>query len=213
MTIRVRSRPGEEYWKSKSPPLTRHGGGGLKRVCDASTALIVGSWFDRRLIAIKAASSSDGTGPTRISSTRSAESALQRSEAYLAEAQKLSRTGSLGWNVSKGEIFWSQETFRIFEYEPGTNATLKMVLDRVHPDDRALVEGAIDRAITHKEVFDIEHRLQMPDGSVKHLHVVAHALVDEPQNLQFAGAVMDVTAAKATERALRHSETRYQNLF
>src|SRR5215831_1836141 len=119
MTIRVRSRPGEEYWKSKSPPLTRHGGGGLKRVCDASTALIVGSWFDRRLIAIKAASSSDGTGPTRISSTRSAESALQRSEAYLAEAQKLSRTGSLGWNVSKGEIFWSQETFRIFEYEPG----------------------------------------------------------------------------------------------
>jgi PAS domain S-box-containing protein len=71
----------------------------------------------------------------------------------------------------------------------------------------------IGRATARKEAFDIEHRLQMPDGSVKHLHVVAHAFVDEPQNLQFAGAVMDITAAKEAERALRQSETRYQNLF
>jgi PAS domain S-box-containing protein len=150
---------------------------------------------------------------TNIEDRKKAESALQRSETYLAEAQKLSRTGSFGWNVSTGEIFWSEETFRIFEYEPTPNVTIDMVLARVHPDDVALVQGAIDRAVAHKEAFDFEHRLQMPDGSVKHLHVVTRALVDEPQNLRFAGAVMDITARKATEQALRQSESRYQSLF
>ena len=154
-----------------------------------------------------------GAPNTNIGARKGAQSALQRSEAYLAEAQRLSHTGSFGWNVSTGQIFWSDETFRIFGYEPATNVTIDMVLDRVHPDDRALVERVIDRAATHREAFDIEHRLQMPDGSVKHLHVVAHALVDEPQNLQFAGAVMDITARKETEQALRQSEQRYRHLF
>ena len=148
-----------------------------------------------------------------IEDRKIAESALQHSEAYLAEAQKLSHTGSFGWKVSSGEIFWSEQTFRIFGYEPTTNVTIEMVLNRVHPDDRASVQQVIERVATHSEPFDIEHRLQMPDGSVKHLHVVAQALVDEPQNLQFAGAVMDITARKQTEQALRHSERRYQNLF
>ena len=150
---------------------------------------------------------------TDIEDRKQAESALQRSEAFLAEAQWLSRTGSFGWNVSTGEIFWSEETFRIFGYELAANVTLDMALSRVHPDDLAAVQRVIDRVATHREAFDIEHRLQMPDGSVKHLHVVAHALVDEPENLQFAGAVMDITARKETEHALRHSERRYHNLF
>jgi PAS domain S-box-containing protein len=150
---------------------------------------------------------------TDIEDRKRAESALQRSEAFLAEAQRLSRTGSFGWNVSTGEIFWSEETFRIFGHEPATNVTLDLVLSRVHPDDLASVQRVIDRVATHREAFDIEHRLQLPDGSVKHLHVVTHALVDEPENQQFAGAVMDITAHKETEHALRHSERRYQNLF
>ena len=148
-----------------------------------------------------------------IEDRKRADSALRRSETYLAEAQRLSHTGSFGWNVSSGELFWSEETFRIFGYEPATNVTIETVLERVHPDDVALVERVLERVATLKEGFDFEHRLQMPDGSVKHLHVVAHALVDEPQNLQFAGAVMDVTARKETEQALRYSEKRYQDLF
>jgi PAS domain S-box-containing protein len=154
--------------------------------------------------------------PQRIATSEAwkrSASAQQLKEAFLAEAQQLSHTGSFGWNVSTGEIFWSEETYRIFEYEQGTRVTVDAVLQRVHSEDRARVQGAIDRASTDGEAFHIEHRLQMPDGSVKHLRVVAHAVVDRPENLQFAGAVMDVTAAKEAERALKQSETRYQNLF
>jgi PAS domain S-box-containing protein len=139
--------------------------------------------------------------------------ALRIGETYLAEAQRLSHTGSFGWNVSNGGILWSEESYRIFEYDPATRITIEMVLNRVYPDDAALVRQVIDRAATRKEGFDFEHRLLMPDGSVKHLNVVAHPLIDEPGELQFVGAVMDVTARKKSEEALRKSEQRYRNLF
>ena len=139
--------------------------------------------------------------------------ALKISETYLAEAQRLSHTGSFGWNVSSGEILWSEESYRIFEYDPATRATIEMVLNRAHPDDMALVRQVIKRATTHKEAFDFEHRLLMPDGSVKHLNVVAHAVTDKSAELQFVGAVMDITARKKSEEALRISEQRYRHLF
>jgi PAS domain S-box-containing protein len=139
--------------------------------------------------------------------------ALKSGETYLAEAQRLSHTSSFGWNVSRGEIVWSEESYRIFEYDPETKPTIELVLNRVHPDDVALVQDAISRAMSQKGAFDLEHRLLMPDGSVKHLNVVAHPLIDDPGELQFVGAVMDVTARKKSEEALRKSEQRYRNLF
>jgi PAS domain S-box-containing protein len=139
--------------------------------------------------------------------------ALKIGETYLAEAQRLSRTGSFGWNVSSGEIIWSEENYRIFEYAPATGVTIETVLNRVHPDDATLVRQVISRATNHKEAFDFEHRLLMPDGSVKHLNVVAHPLIDEPGELRFVGAVMDITARKKSEEALRNSEQRYRHLF
>jgi signal transduction histidine kinase len=138
---------------------------------------------------------------------------LRIGETYLAEAQRLSHTGSFGWNVSSGEIVWSEESYRIFEYDPATRATIEIVLNRVYPDDVALVRQVIGRATTHEEAFDFEHRLLMPDGSVKHLHVVAHPSIDEPGGLQFVGAVMDITARRKSEEALRNSEQRYRHLF
>jgi signal transduction histidine kinase len=138
---------------------------------------------------------------------------LQHAEAYLSEAQRLSHTGSFGWSVSSGEIFWSEQSFRIFAYDPATRPTIEMVLNRVHPDDVALVQRAIDRATNNRQGFDFEHRLLMPDGSVKHLHVVAHAVTDEPARLQFVGALMDITARKQANAALERSEQRYRRLF
>jgi predicted ATPase/transcriptional regulator with GAF, ATPase, and Fis domain len=123
-------------------------------------------------------------------------SGLQRSQAYLAQGQSISHTGSFGWNVSNGEIYWSEETYTIFEYDRTVKPTLESVFHRIHPEDRDLTQQTIDRAIGAKENFDHEHRLLMPDGSVKYLHVLARALETSSGDLEFVGAVSDVTAAK-----------------
>jgi formate hydrogenlyase transcriptional activator len=135
-----------------------------------------------------------------------AEEELRRSEAYLAEAQRLSLTGSFGWNVSSGELFWSKETFCILGYDQGTKPTLELVFQRVHPEDIALVQQTIDRASRDGTDLDFEHRLLMPDGSVKHVHVVARAVGDASGDVEFVGAASDVTAAKNAEKRIRQDE-------
>src|SRR5262245_50249532 len=101
-----------------------------------------------------------------------AEEALQRNEAYLAEAQRLSHTGSFGWRVSSGKIYWSDETYRIFDLDLHSEPTLDLTMERIHPEDRQLVRGVIDSAAQEKKDFDFEHRLLMADGSVKYVRVV-----------------------------------------
>jgi PAS domain S-box-containing protein len=134
------------------------------------------------------------------------EAALLHSEMYLTEAQRLSCTGSFGWNVGSGDIFWSDETFRIFRYDRTTKPTLERIVARVHPDDRAAVQRTIDGASRDGRGFDHEYRLLMPDGSVKYIHAVARAARDASGGTEFLGAVTDVTVAKETERKLRRSE-------
>jgi PAS domain S-box-containing protein len=132
---------------------------------------------------------------------------LRRSEAYLAEAQRLSRTGSFGWRVSTGEIIWSEETFRIFQYDRTTVPTVELILQRVHPEDASLVSQTIERASQDGKTFDFEHRLMMPDGSVKYVRVVGHPSTnDESGDFEFVGAVTDITDRKRAEEALRRSE-------
>jgi PAS domain S-box-containing protein len=130
---------------------------------------------------------------------------LRRREAYLAEAQRLSHTGSFGWNVSTDEFSWSDETFRIFEYAPSSKVSLQMILERIHPKDVAPAKVAI-AAAARGEGIDLEHRLLMPDGRVKYLHVVGKAERGETGHLEVIGAVMDVTARKLTEVELRRSK-------
>jgi len=131
---------------------------------------------------------------------KNAEEALRRNEMYLAEAQRLSRTGSFGWNPASGEIYWSDETYRIFECEPRIEPTVQLVLDRTHPDDRMRLRQIIDRASVERSEFTAEHRLLMADGSVKYLRAVAHPLTGEdPESFVFVGAVMDITERKRAE--------------
>jgi PAS domain S-box-containing protein len=140
-----------------------------------------------------------------ISVRKRAEAALQKSESYLAEAQKLSKTGSFGWNTSTGELFWSLETFRVFGTDPGTKPSLEIVFERIHPDDRDEVGDILDRARQSGAGLDFEHRLLMPDASVRHLHVLARA-AGESGAVEYIGATMDITARKQAEEAVRASE-------
>src|SRR6202171_4451742 len=133
---------------------------------------------------------------TQNAERKRAEESLRQSEAYLAEAQRLSHAGSFGWKPSTGEINWSDETFRIFQYDRSTKHTVELVLQRVHPEDAALVKQTIERASQDGKDFEHEYRLVMPDGAVKHVHVVAHALTDKSGRIEFVGAVMDVTERK-----------------
>jgi len=128
--------------------------------------------------------------------------AEQRQEAYLAEAQGLSHTGSFGWKPSTGEIVWSDETFRIFQYERSTQPTVQLVLERVHPQDAALVREIIERASQDGKDFEHQYRLLMPDGFVKHVHVVARASSDASGAPEFVGAIMDVTERHRSQAAL-----------
>ena len=143
---------------------------------------------------------------TDIDDRKKAEENLRRSEAYLAEAQKLSHTGSFGWGVSSGEIYWSQETFRIFEYEPTARVTIDLIVQRTHPEDRSAVQQLIERVSREKTEFDFEHRLLMPNGSVKYLRVVGRPSKNEGGSFEFVGAVTEITERKRAEEALRRSE-------
>jgi C4-dicarboxylate-specific signal transduction histidine kinase/GAF domain-containing protein len=136
-----------------------------------------------------------------------AEEALLRSETYLAEAQRVSHTGSFGWSVSSGDIVWSDETFRIFDYDPASKPTAEVILQRTHPEDRAFVQEKLEQLPRERKAFDFEHRLLAPDGSVKHVRVVGHPSTNyESGNFEFVGAVTDITKRKRAE-ALRDGES------
>jgi PAS domain S-box-containing protein len=131
---------------------------------------------------------------------------LQRSEAFLADGQSISRTGSFGWSVLGGEIYWSEETYNIFGYDRAVKPSLELVFRRIHPDDRDLAQQTIDRASEARANLDFEHRLLMPDGLVKYLHVLARAVDASSGKLEYMGAVRDVTERTLAEEALRQAK-------
>jgi len=141
-----------------------------------------------------------------VTERRHAEDALRRSEAYLADAQRLSQTGSFGWDVPSGKIQWSDEAYRIFEHDPAVEPTLDLVLQRTHPDDRAALRPVLEHVARERQNWELEHRIMMADGSVKHIHVVAHATSDSPNRLEYVGALMDITEAKLAQDALQRAQ-------
>jgi C4-dicarboxylate-specific signal transduction histidine kinase len=130
------------------------------------------------------------------------DAALERSEAFLLEAQRLSSTGSFSWRVATDEFVWSEQLYRIFEFDKTELATFALITSRVHPEDRAAVLEARERARRFGGDIDREHRLLMPDRSIKHLHMVAHGTRDKDGRLEYIGAIQDVTRRRIAEEAL-----------
>jgi PAS domain S-box-containing protein len=131
-----------------------------------------------------------------IEDRKRAEDALRRSERFLAEAQRLSKTGSFILNTATGNREWSEESFRIFGIDPTVALTADLIMSRIHPDDRQLVKEIMKRASARGQPFELDHRVVMPDGRIKHIHAVAHAVGQNPDGFEYLGTAMDVTATK-----------------
>src|SRR5580704_9942946 len=148
---------------------------------------------------------------------KAAQAELQRRWQYLAEAQKLSHSGTFGWKVSSGELVWSDETCRILGFARQTNPTLDLVFDRIHPEDLDRMREVKDRAARNGMDLDVEHRILLLDGAIKYLHAVAHAGRDSSGNLEYMGVVTDITERKradeerqALSRNLQESNARLE---
>ncbi len=138
---------------------------------------------------------------TEIGERKSAEEKLQRSKAFLSEGQRISHTGSWSWNVSSGKLTWSGEHFRIFGFDPEkTEPSFQLFLETVHPDDRSFIERSLDEAIKEKRGFDLEFRIALTDGSIKHVQGVGRAVLGESGNVDgYVGTTVDITARKRGE--------------
>src|SRR5215470_4412220 len=143
-----------------------------------------------------------------IEDRKQGEQELKRSEAFLAEGQRLSRTGSFAWCVATDEITWSEELYRIFEFEERLPVTLERIGSRVYPDDIPLMQDMIARARRAASDFEYKHRLLMPDQSVKHIHMFAHATRDQYGRVEYVGAAQDVT--RQEEERVRKENVRVE---
>lgn len=142
-----------------------------------------------------------------IAKRRRAEDRFRRSEALLAEAQRLSVTGSFSWRVATNEITWSEQLYRIYEVEIGVPVTLDVIRARVHPEDLSLLEKMIEQARAGMNDFEWQYRLLMPDRSIKYMHTVAHATRDQDGQLEYIAAVQDVTGRRVSDEALAKSRS------
>ena len=139
---------------------------------------------------------------TDVTPRKLAEEDLRRSEAFLAEAQHLSSTGSFSWRVVTDEIIWSEHLYRIYELEVGVPMTLELIRTRVHPEDITLYEKMVEQARNGSDDFEWQYRLLMPDRTIKYLHAVARATRDQDGELEYIAAVQDVTERRLSEEAL-----------
>lgn len=147
-----------------------------------------------------------------ISDRKGAEDKLRRSEGFLAEGQRLSRTGSFSWCAETGEITWSEEVYRIFDFPQGAPLTLALITDRVHGDDLHILNKMVEQMRGAARDVECEYRLQMPDQSIKHLHMIAHGSRNPGDKLEYMGAVQDVTQRRLSEEALRKAQSEVENV-
>lgn len=138
---------------------------------------------------------------TDIEDRKRAEQQLQRSEAFLLEGQRLAQMGNFLWHLDSADISWTEEMYRMFEFEPGTPLTFDLIASRMHPDDVPMLGEMVERAHRGEAHFEYEHRLMMPDQTVKYVHLIAHRMPADAPGPEYVGAVNDVTRRRLAEDA------------
>src|SRR6266700_2441742 len=136
-----------------------------------------------------------------IAERKRAEEKLRRSKAFLTEGQRMSHTGSWGWDFSSGKVAWSEEHFRIFGFDPEkTEPSLQLFLETVHPEDRLFIEQGLEEATRNKSGFDMEFRIALGDGSIKHVQGVSRPVVGASGEVDdFTGTTVDISERKRGE--------------
>src|ERR1700740_3749 len=186
--------------------------------------VLLSSWRQNRILlseAIRGSQDRDAGRTTALEKAnedlKTSEAELQRRWQYLAEAQRLSHSGTFGWKVKSGELLWSDETYKILGLSRRQNPTLDLLFDRIHPEDLDRMREVKDRAARNGMDLDVEHRILLPDGAIKYLHAVAHAGRDSSGNLEYMGVVTDMTERKradeerqALSRNLQESNARLE---
>ena len=147
-----------------------------------------------------------------ITERKSSEDRLRRSEAFLAEGQHLARMGNLSWNSATGGIVWSEPLYRIFEFEPGTPVTFARISSRIHPEDLPLLPDFTEQARRGRKDFECQLRIILPDGSIKHLHLIAHRADDRDDAAEYIGAVLDITQRRVSEEALEKLRSEFSHI-
>src|SRR5262245_42288619 len=143
---------------------------------------------------------------TDIEERKQTEDRLRKSEAFLADGQRLSKTGTFSWAIEKNEIIWSKELYSIFDFDPATPVTLELIGSRVHSEDLPMLEDMVARARRGEGHFAYEHRIVMPDSSIKYIHLAGHTVPDANGRLEYIGAAQDVTERRLAEERLRERE-------
>jgi PAS domain S-box-containing protein len=137
-----------------------------------------------------------------IDDRKRAEEELRRSEAFLAEGQALARMGNFSWHVDSNEIAWSEQLYHIFGIEPGTTMTLERIIAHCHPDDLCFVTQFLEQGQRGDADIECQHRIVMPDQSIKHLHLIAHRASDKPGSYEYIGTTLDISQRRSSEEAL-----------
>ena len=144
---------------------------------------------------------------TDIEDRKRAEARVEQAYLRLAEAQRLSKTGSYITDLEADEHNFSEETFRIFEFDPAVKVNFQMVRDTIHPEDQPTFDAVIARAMTHEDDFEFGFRIVTSRGAVKHLRGVTRVMGQSEGHPVFIGALQDVTESKLAEEALNRARS------
>lgn len=137
-----------------------------------------------------------------IDDRKRAEEELRRSEAFLAEGQALARMGNFSWHADTNEIAWSEQLYHIFGLEPDAKVTLEQIVSHCHPEDLRIIAQFVEQGQRGDSDIECQHRIVMPDQSIKHLHVIAHRATDQPGRHEYIGTTLDISQRRSSEEAL-----------
>ena len=221
---RVRRRDGQWRWlRSRSMPFSRDEQGAVRQIVTATLDITERKRAEEALrraheeVVQRVVERTEQLSAINeelimeINEREHAEESLRRSEAYLAEGQKLSHTGSWAWNVSTGDLYWSDGHYRICGLDPEKERPVYPTMQWIHPEDRAFVQETFEQSIRERSGFELDCRIVWTDGTIRYVHSLAHPAFNKAGDLtEYVGTIIDTTERRQAEELLRKANERVE---